>query len=242
MTKLIAIVGATGTQGGSVLKTLYKSGDYKIRALARNPSSDTAHSLAVRYPGVEWVSADLNDTASLAKAFSGADVVFGITNFFQKDILAKVGSGDIDAEYNQGKAIVDAAIEAGVESLVWSSLDSAAKLSAGKLKNVLHLDGKHRVGEYLLSKSDQIQGFIIYLGFYMDNYINFSRVSPDDGKTVEFTLPINPETELPLVDTAEDTGPVVKYILAHPDEFRGVPVEVSGGYYKAKEMAEAFTK
>ncbi|KAJ2717099.1 hypothetical protein H4R19_000184 [Coemansia spiralis] len=242
MTKLVAIVGATGTQGGSVLKSLHADGGYKLRALTRDPSSDAARSLAVKYPGVEWVAADLNDLESLVSAFSGADVVFGVTNFLQPDILTKVAAGDFDAEFNQGKAIVDAAIEAGVGAVVWSSLDSASKLSGGKLTRVLHFDGKHRVEEYLLSKEDQISGFIIRVGFYMENFASFARISPEDGTTVEFTLPISPDAELPLVDAAEDTGPVVRHILANPAEYVGVPVMVSARYYKAQELADAFTK
>ncbi|KAJ2773193.1 hypothetical protein IWQ56_001085 [Coemansia nantahalensis] len=242
MSKVVAIVGATGKQGTSVLKSLYAAGNYKLRALTRNPSGDTARSLAAQYPGVEWVAADLNDPPSLAKAFRGADVVFGVTNFFEPDIRDKVAAGDRDAEYRQGKAIVDAAIQAGVPAVVWSSLDSASELTGGRLTNVLHFDSKNRVEKYLLSRADQVEGFIVRVGFYMDNFANFSRLSPEDGTTVEFTLPINPETELPLVDTAEDVGPVVRHILAHPDEYRGVPTMVSGRYYTAQELADAFTE
>ncbi|KAJ1827013.1 hypothetical protein LPJ70_007597, partial [Coemansia sp. RSA 2708] len=116
MTKLVAIIGATGLQGGSVLKTLHASGKYKLRALTRNPDGAAAKSLARKYPGVEWVKADLDDPESLREVFSGVDTVFGMTQFFQKSITDKIESGETDAEFRQGINIVDSAIAAGVKA------------------------------------------------------------------------------------------------------------------------------
>ncbi|KAJ1859904.1 hypothetical protein LPJ78_005983, partial [Coemansia sp. RSA 989] len=217
MSKSIAIVGATGLQGGSVLKTLYSSGDYKLRALTRDPDSDSAKNLAAKYPGVEWVQAHLDDVESLRKAFTGTDAVFGVTQFFQKDIMERVENGDSEAEYKQGKNIVDAAIAANVHSMVFSSLDSLKQISHGKYPGVLHFEGKHRVEEYLSSKANEIRGYFVYVGFYMENYTQFARISPEDNLTVEFTFPLKPTTKIPLVDTVNDVGPVVKYVLEHPE-------------------------
>ncbi|KAJ2257778.1 hypothetical protein GGI13_000792 [Coemansia sp. RSA 455] len=242
MTKLVAIVGATGLQGSSVLKSLHATGKYKLRALSRNPDSNQAASLKAKYSGVEWVPANLDDTASLRKAFQGANTVFGVTQFFQKDIMERVEHGDVDAEFNQGKNIIDAAIAAGVDSIVMSSIDSMKQLSHGKYPGVLHFEGKHKVEEYLTSLSDKVKGYFVYLGFYMENFVDFSRISPEDNKTIEFTVPLKPTTKLPLVDTANDTGPVVAYVLEHPEECLGTVVEVSGGYYEAQDMAKAFTE
>ncbi|KAJ2882477.1 hypothetical protein H4R27_003423 [Coemansia aciculifera] len=242
MTKLVAIVGATGLQGSSVLKSLHAAGKYKLRALSRNPDGKQAASLKAKYSGVEWVPANLDDTASLRKAFQGVNTVFGVTQFFQKDIMDRVEHGDVDAEFNQGKNIIDAAIAAGVDSIVLSSIDSMKQLSHGKYTGVLHFEGKHKVEEYLTSLSDKVKGYFVYLGFYMENFVDFSRISPEDNKTVEFTVPLKPTTKLPLVDTANDTGPVVAYILEHPEECLGTVVEASGGYYEAQDMAKAFTE
>ncbi|KAJ1834121.1 hypothetical protein LPJ63_002189 [Coemansia sp. RSA 2711] len=242
MTKLVAIIGATGLQGGSVLKTLHASGKYKLRALTRNPDGAAAKSLARKYPGVEWVKADLDDPESLREVFSGVDTVFGMTQFFQKSITDKIESGETDAEFRQGINIVDSAIAAGVKAVIYSSLDSMKQLSHGKYPGVLHFEGKHQVEEYLSSKADRIRGYFIYVGFYMENYTQFARVSPEDGKTVEFTFPLNPTTKLPLVDTANDVGPVVEYVLEHPEECLGTVAEVSDGYFEAQEMVKAFTE
>ncbi|KAJ2356837.1 hypothetical protein GGF43_001822 [Coemansia sp. RSA 2618] len=238
----VAIVGATGLQGGSVLKTLHSLGTYSLRALTRNPDSATAKGLAEKYPGVEWVTGNLDDVDSLRKAFDGVDAVFGVTQFFQPDIMKKVSQGDTDAEYIQGKNIVDAAIAAGVKSVVYSTLSSMKEISKGKYPGVLHFEGKHRIEKYLASKADQIRGYFVCVGFYMENYTQFTRISPEDKQTVEFTFPLKPTTKLPLVDTANEVGPVVQYILEHPEECLGSVLDVSGGFYEAQEMAKTFTE
>ncbi|KAJ2004135.1 hypothetical protein GGI04_002708 [Coemansia thaxteri] len=242
MSKIVAIVGATGQQGGSVLKSLHATDKYQLRALTRNPDGKQALLLKDKYQGVDWVQANSDDPASLREAFQGADTIFAVTQFFQADIENRVKSGDTDAEYTQGKNMVDAAIAAGAKSMVLSSLDSMKQLSHGKYPGVLHFEGKHKIEEYLASKSDKIKGFFVYPGFYMENYVQFSRVSPEDNQTVEFTMPLKPTTKMPLVDTANDTGPVVAYVLENPEECLGEVVEISGGYYDGQEMAKAFTE
>ncbi|KAI9504507.1 hypothetical protein GGI25_005538 [Coemansia spiralis] len=240
MLQTVAIIGATGLQGGSVLNALYGAGKYKLIAITRNISSESAKAIKKKHPGVELSEANINDVESLTKAFRGADTVFGITQFFQPDVLKNVESGDLDAEYKQGKNIVDAAIAAGVKNMIYSSLPSMKAFSSGKYAGVLHFEGKKKVENYLLSKVDKICGAVVYLGFYMENYVDFSRISPGDKETVEFTLPLPATTQLPLVDTANDAGGVVAYILDHFDDFIGKGLEISSGYYEAQEMVKAF--
>ncbi|KAJ2826717.1 hypothetical protein IWW50_002230, partial [Coemansia erecta] len=240
MTKLIAIVGATGLQGGSVLKTLYASGKYKIRALTRSKNSDKATALVEKYPDIELTEADLDNVESLRQAFSGADIVFGVTDV--KSVFPRVLGGEIDAEFTQGKNIVDAAIDAGVSTIVYSSLDSASKVSGGKYTKVHHFDMKHRTEEYLRSKSDKVDSFFIHLGCYMNNFLDRACISPEDTQTIEFHFPVEPATLIPLVDPINDTGPVVEYVLDHPNECQGVIYDVSGGLYEAQEVAKAFTE
>ncbi|KAJ2608318.1 hypothetical protein H4S08_004494 [Coemansia sp. RSA 1365] len=240
MVKLIAIIGATGLQGGSVLKTFHASGEYKIRAITRNPNSNTVKDLSKKYADVEWVQADLNDLSSLTKAFSGADVVFGVTNSVDADLIQRIQSGDYEAEYKQGKNIVDAAIAEKVESLILSSMYSIKQLSGGKYSGAFHLETKYNAEQYLLSKADQIKGFILHLGSYLENFTRTARIA--DDQTIEFPFSVKPTTKLPFVDTANDTGPVAKYALEHPNECLGLPLEVSGGYYEAQEIAKAYTK
>ncbi|KAJ1943799.1 hypothetical protein GGF37_002487 [Kickxella alabastrina] len=178
MTKLISIVGATSLQGGSVLKALYATGKYK---------------------SIELVKADADDTASLRQAFRGADIVFGMT---QANMMAKDQDSTRDEEYEHGKTIIDSAISEGVNSLVFSTLDSMNTNSGG-------------------SKSDQSRGYFVNAGLYMENFVRFSRLSPED---------------------AHHLGAVVSHILDHSEENLSKVREVSGGYYEAQEIVSAFTE
>src|SRR6058998_3162860 len=113
--KLIAVIGATGHQGGAVARALQAGGQFKVRALTRNP--DKHRDLAD-----EVVEADLNRPETLAAAFKGAYGVFLVTT----------SSLEGTDERKQGAAAVQAAKDAGVQHLVWSTLPDVEAISGGK--------------------------------------------------------------------------------------------------------------
>jgi len=121
--KLIVVLGASGTQGSSVVTALLKHGGYDVRGITRNPNTPWAE--ALKDKGVEVVSANLVEKDSLIKAFDGAYAVFGVTIPFTED-----------SEEVQGRNIVDAAKIAKVSLLVWSSLPSARETSNGKFTTI----------------------------------------------------------------------------------------------------------
>src|ERR1700733_13644436 len=101
--KLIAVIGATGQQGGGVVRALQASGQFKVRALSRNPGKH-------RQLAEEVAQADLDRPETLNAAFAGADGVFLVTNF------REAGTD----EFKQANAAVRAAMDAGVKPFVWS--------------------------------------------------------------------------------------------------------------------------
>ena len=115
MTKqIVTVFGATGMQGGSIVRELLKHpNDYHIRGVTRNPDSDAAKQLASQ--GVEVVKADLKNFDEVLEAMKGAHVVFGVTNFWDKEIAG----GDQTLEVKQGKILADAAAEAKVGYYIW---------------------------------------------------------------------------------------------------------------------------
>src|SRR5882672_1158877 len=121
--KLIAVIGATGQQGGGVLRALQARGQFKVRALTRNP--DKHRELAE-----EVVEADVDKPETLKAAFEGAHGVFLVTNFY--------GGAD---ELKQATAAVRAAKDAGVNHFIWSTLPDVEAISGGKF-NVPHFTGK----------------------------------------------------------------------------------------------------
>src|SRR3984893_14097486 len=122
--KLIAVIGATGNQGGAVLRALQAGGQFKVRALSRNPGKH-------RDLAEEVVEADLNRPDTLQPAFAGAHGVFLVTSFWQEGT----------DEFTQGTAAVRAAKAAGVEHFIWSTLPDVEAISGGQF-DVPHFTGK----------------------------------------------------------------------------------------------------
>lgn len=108
---LVGVVGATGLQGGSVIKYLLATGSFKVRGICRNVDSPAAQTLAAQ--GVEVISANLDEVDRLKQAFRGCDFIFGVTNFWEH--------GE-DGETRQGKNMVDAAKAEGVRHFVFSTM------------------------------------------------------------------------------------------------------------------------
>jgi uncharacterized protein YbjT (DUF2867 family) len=104
----VLVIGATGRQGGAVARRLAASGK-AVRALTRSPDSPAARELAAH--GVELVTGDLRDPASLRRALAGMDAAFAMT----------VATDDPEDEVAQGTAVVEAADATGLPRLVFSS-------------------------------------------------------------------------------------------------------------------------
>jgi hypothetical protein len=222
MAKLAVIVGATGGQGNSVLKAFLKDDSYKIRAITRDPSSEKGKALSAQ--GVEVVAADLNNEASLVKAFSGASFIFGVTDFFET--FAKADAEEaMKVEYNQGVNIVSAASKTStLEHLIWSTLPDSRKISNGEYV-VPHFDAKTRVDAYikrnkaLLSKTT-----FIYVAYYSSNLF-YPPLAPNliksSGKYV-WAMPLPADTPLAHIgDHSTNVGVFAKAVLDNGEQTRG---------------------
>lgn len=183
--RLIAVVGATGKQGGSVARRFLAAG-YHVKALTRNVSSPAAAALASL--GVEVVRADLDDIASIKDAFHGANAIFSVTNywepFFRPDCRAGAKELGIscrkyayDVEYQQGRNIADAAA-ANVNSLdengfLVSTLSHAGKCSGGRFKELYHFDAKADVFPgYVVDRHPELAAKMscIHTGYFYTSY------------------------------------------------------------------------
>src|SRR5712692_831976 len=148
--KLIAVIGATGKQGGAVVRALQARGQFKVRALTRNP--DKHRGLAD-----EVVKADLNRPDTLRAAFEGAHGVFLVTNFWEQGT----------DELKQATAAVCAAKDAGVKHFVWSTLPDVEAISGGKL-HVPHFTGKAKVDRIVKDAGYEHHTFVIAPFFYQN--------------------------------------------------------------------------
>jgi len=150
--KLVLVTGATGNQGGAVVQALLKQGQ-KVRGMTRNASSAAAEQL--RSQGVEVVAGDFTDQDSLVRAASGVDTIFTMTTPFEEGV---------ERETAQGIAITDAAKEAGVDHLVYSSVASADQETG-----IPHFDSKYEVEKHITSSG--VPYTIIAPVYFMNNLL-----------------------------------------------------------------------
>ncbi|KAI9737477.1 MAG: hypothetical protein M1834_009632 [Cirrosporium novae-zelandiae] len=227
MTKLIVILGATGTQGSSVVNSFLGEPSWKIRAVTRSPTSSTAKALSTK--GIEVVKADVNDPASLVAAFQGANAIFAVTDFWgtfhtvkPEDLEPGQYPGIIAKakEFQAAKNIMDAAatiVDAGLERFIWSGLSQTSKWSKGKYTWNYHFDGKAEATEYMKEKLPNLaaKASIIQIGFYASNMKLFESFRPKKQSDGTYLLirPCPGDSPLPFIVTHKDTGPLVKALI-----------------------------
>jgi uncharacterized protein YbjT (DUF2867 family) len=237
--KIIAVTGATGAQGGGLVRAILadKSGELSVRAITRKPASDKAQALAKL--GVEVVAGDLDDTASLAKAFEGAYGVYGLTNFWEHF------SGE--KETAQGHALAEAAHKAGAKHVIWSTFEDTRKTFPLSDTRMPTLKGKYKVPHFdAKAEADhfftdlKVPTTFLLTSFYWDNLIGFGmgpKKGPD-GK-LAFVLPMG-DKKLPGI-SAEDIGKCAHGIFKRPDLI-GKTVGIAGEHLTGTEMAAALAR
>jgi len=216
-TDLVAVVGATGQQGGAATRALLEAG-YAVRGLTRDPTSGAADEL--RRLGAEPVAADLDDPASVTQAFRGAAGVYAMTTFDSAD--------GTEGEKRQGRTIVDAAGEAGVRHLVLSSV-GAAERGTG----IPHFESKYAVETYL--RDSGLPATVVRPVFFMENLLGTAE---EDG-TLVVTLPMPDGVAVQLVAVA-DIGRVAAAVMLE-ESWIGRAIEIGGDTRTGSQMAEAFT-
>ncbi len=210
--KKVLITGATGKQGGAVLRHLMGSA-FELRALTRKPESDAARALAAQ--GVELVQGDLDDVGSLKAALAGAWGVFAVQDTW---------SAGVEKEEEQGKRIARLARELGVEHFFYTSVGSAERETG-----VPHFDNKWRVESEV-----RALGFpshvILRPVFFMENLPSPMMLNGDTLGTA-----MKPDTKLQMV-AVDDIGRVGARAFTDAAALSGRAIELAGD---AVTMAEA---
>jgi uncharacterized protein YbjT (DUF2867 family) len=235
--KLIAIVGATGAQGGGLARAILSDpqSEFAVRALTRKPDSDQARELARL--GAEVVVADLDDLESLRAAFGGAHGAFCVTNFWEHMSPEK--------EMAQAKALAQACKAAGIEHAIWSTLEDTRRkvpLSDERMPTlkesykVPHFDAKGASDDAF--RAAGVPTTFLLTSFYWDNLISFGmgpKPGPD-GK-LAFVLPMD-DKKLPGI-SVEDIGKCAYGIFKQGQAFIGKTVGIAGEHLTGAQMAEA---
>jgi uncharacterized protein YbjT (DUF2867 family) len=195
---LIAVIGATGQQGGAVVRAVQARGQFRARALSRNPEQH-------RDLADEIVEADLDRPETLEAAFQGVHGVFLVTNFW---------SPGTD-ERKQATAAVGAARNAGVKHFVWSTLPDVEAISGGKL-NVPHFTGKAKIDPIVKQAGFAHHTFVI-APFYYQNLVGSLAPQQQAGGSVGWALPLDPDVRCIHMGDIRELGNIVSGAFAHPD-------------------------
>src|ERR1043166_9188171 len=175
--KIIAVIGATGSQGGGLANAILSdpNGGFAVRAITRKVDGDKAK--ALKSKGAEVVKADIDDVESLKKAFAGAYGVYAVTNFWEHF------SGE--KEKTQAKNIADAAKAAGVKHVIWSTLEDIRKFMKPDDKRMPMLQQKYRVPHFDAKAEANalfsgVPTTFLVTSFYWDNLYLF-KLAPTKG-------------------------------------------------------------
>ncbi|MEV6851056.1 NmrA/HSCARG family protein [Actinoplanes sp. NPDC051411] len=236
--KLISVMGATGVQGGAVARALLGSGEFAVRAITRNASSEKAVALAKA--GAEVVEASLNDEAALRAAFDGAYGVYLVTPFWEHMSAAK--------ELVEVENLISAAKAAGIQHVVWSTLEDTREVipvsddrmpTLDEVYKVPHFDVKGGVADRMFAESG-LPTTYLQLTFYWDNLLTDLKPQRDPDGVVALHLPMGTSAIAGIA--SEDIGAVTLSAFRRPSETIGATITPAGEHLTGEEIADVFTK
>jgi uncharacterized protein YbjT (DUF2867 family) len=238
--KTIVVLGSTGAQGGGLARAILAdpAGGFAARAVTRDPSSEKAKALARL--GAEVVAADVDDVSSLEKAFDGAYGAYCVTFYWAHMKPEK--------ELAEAKSMAEAAKHAGLQHVIWSTLEDTRKWVPLSDPRMPTLMGKYKVPHYD-AKGEADAEFtrlgvpvtFLVTSFYWDNFIYFGsgpKKGPDG--TLALTMPMG-KAKLPGI-AVEDIGRCAYGIFKRGKSFVGKTVGIAGEMLTGAEMAAALTK
>lgn len=238
--KIIAVVGGTGAQAKGLIHAILNDseGGFKVRAITRDAASDKAKELEKL--GVEVVEANADGKASLVKAFEGAYGAFCVTFFWEHFSPEK--------ENLHARNMAEAACEAGVKHVIWSTLEDTRKWIPLNDDRMPTLHGKYKVPHFDAKGESNVyfeKGGVPYTllntSFYWENFIYFG-LGPQKGAdgNLAITFPMG-DKKLPGIASG-DIGKCAYAIFKAGKEYQGKTVSIAGEHLTGNQMAETFSK
>ncbi|OJD36229.1 uncharacterized protein BKCO1_12000121 [Diplodia corticola] len=234
MSKTLLITGATGKQGGAVIKALLAAdADFTILAVTRNPSSDSAKALEKQSPKIKVIKGDLNDPKAIFTA--AGSPIWGVFS-----VQVPGGDGQTpETEEAQGKALIDAALAHGVQHFVYTSVERGAP-RPNVPTEVPHFASKHRVEEHLLAKAGEnnMTWTVIQPVAFLDNY---------SGHAPQFAAAfaamwksyLGEEQKLQVI-ASTDIGKVAARSFVQPDKYAGRKIPLAGDDLSYSDVKRIF--
>ncbi|KUL87628.1 hypothetical protein ZTR_05856 [Talaromyces verruculosus] len=229
MSKLIVIMGITGTQGSSVADVFLQEPGWKIRGTTRDLNRPSSKSWERK--GVEMAKADVDDIESLTRAFRDAHAIFAVTDFWgpmydqysygKLRLRQTINEYCYELEIKRGQNIADAAARTDtLERFVFSSLPGIKSIAGGKYQHVYHFDAKAEVGRYIQESLPELQAKTsqLLLGEYATNWRmwRLRRPNKQEDGSYAFLLPGDSKALTPFVVPRNDTGHFVRALVMLP--------------------------
>jgi hypothetical protein len=226
---IVVVTGSMSKQGRSVTESLLRSGRYHVRALTSRIDSPVALKLAEQ--GAELVAVPLTTgrKEDFVTAFRGAQGAF---------LMTPGVAPPATYEFQIGKEMADAAVEAGVDLVVFSTLENVDEITAGA-KFAPHFTDKARVEAYI--RELPIWSSFIELAFFYTNFLEY-YTPRKKGDMLVFPIYLPENVQAPFVDPLTATGPAVLEIFDHPDSYVGQTLPIIGEFISPAEMIETFSR
>ncbi len=238
--KTIAVIGATGAQGGGLVRAIMadRDGPFTARAITRDPQSDKARALAAT--GAEVVRGDVDDALSVEAAFRGAHGAFCVTPFW--------AHMKPELEFEEASNLAHAAKRANVEHVIWSTLEDTRTLVPLSDNRMPTLGGKYKVPHFdakgeadAVFRSLGVPTTFLLASFYWENLIYFG-MGPKKGPdgTLAITLPMGRSRLAGIA--AEDIGKCAYGTFKRGDSALGRTIGIAGGHETGDELAAALSR
>ncbi len=233
--KIIAVVGATGAQGGGLVRAILadRDGAFTARAITRKPDSEAARALAAA--GAEVVVADADDPAGFDAAFTGAYGAFCVTNFWEHFSPEREGA--------QAATMARASRRAGLQHVVWSTLEDTRELvplddprlpTLQDRYKVPHFDSKGQVDQVFATEAAPTT--FLRAAFYWENFVHFGMAPRKDAEgALVLSMPLG-GARLPGIH-AGDIGACAYGVFGRGPETAGQYFGVAGEILSGEEMA-----
>lgn len=226
---LITIVGVLGKQGLSAARTLLESGRYRVRGITRRVDSPQAQHLIRQGAELLSIPLDLGYQQEFVAAFRGSYGVFMMT-----PSIAPPQTHELEL----GKQLADAAVEAGVQHIIFSSLEKVDQLTGGQ-KFAPHFTDKANIEAYI--RTLPVTSSFIYMAFFFTNLMEFYTPRLD-GDTLVFPIYLPKDFCAPFVDPLTATGPAVLQIFSDRESYAGQSLPVIGDIISPQEMVDTFVR
>jgi len=230
MSKLIAVFGATGQQGGSVLRALSQSnGQYQLRAVTRSVKSSKAKELTTTIKNVSLAEANLDDKESVDRVLKDCHGAFLVTDFtahFEKD-----------REIEQGVNFIDKAIKNNLKHVVFSGLENVERHIG---KPCLHFDYKAAIEEYGLKNEAKINFTSIQMSMFYQELVG-SMLNKAFGNRFLFNIPMDGDKRVYSINV-DDIGNCARTVFDNPDKYKSKLLGVAGDYSKISDIVDTLNK